>query len=166
MPCASGSAESSIRAPTVAVPAALRTWRGPVWSGMTRLAGGSSASSSFAVGGGTGSAPGGSAPGSPNASRLVGSWCTGPSDGRVSTAWAVPISRPARSFGVRVKVSVSTAANASAATGRMIIATTSSERPLARRASRRAIRSAGRQPFTGHRPAAGSAAPRAGPVVR
>jgi hypothetical protein len=106
IPCASGSVASSIRPPTVPVPAAVRTCRGPVWSRTTLLPGGRSASSFFAVSGGAGSAVGGSAPGGPNASRSVGSWCTGSPNGRASTAWAVPISRSARSSGVSVNVSM------------------------------------------------------------
>jgi hypothetical protein len=106
MPRASGSAASSIRTVTVPVPAAVRTWSGPVWSGMSLLPGGRSASSPSAVAGGAGSAAGGAAPVVPNASRSVGSWNTGPSAGLASTAWAVPINRSARSSGVSVKVSV------------------------------------------------------------
>jgi hypothetical protein len=94
-----------MRAPTVPVPTTVRTTSGPAWSRMTLVPGGSSASTSSAVGGGCCPAPGGGASVEPNESRSVGSCCTGASAGRVSTAWAVPISRSARSSGVSVKVS-------------------------------------------------------------
>jgi len=90
----------------------------------------------------------GPADGEPKVVRSAGPCRTGVSTGQMIAAWAPPIRRSARSAGERVNVSLTTAANASAATGTMIIPITRTERPLARRASRRATRSATRHPWS------------------